>query len=79
MSRGNVMRAGYVCAVTFVAERYALLPFDPISFVLPKETASSRQRKALWCSLYDSGAHAALAVSFRGQRKPKCTVRPRRR
>ena len=36
----------YVCAVSLGGGRCPLLPFDPISFVLPKETVSSRQRKA---------------------------------
>ena len=35
-----------VCAVSLGGCRCSLLPFDPISFVLPKETVSSRQRKA---------------------------------
>ena len=38
----------YVCAVTLGGCRWPVLPFDPISFVLPKETVSSRQRKALF-------------------------------
>ena len=37
-----------VCAVTLGGGRWPALPFDPISFVLPKETVSSRQRKALF-------------------------------
>ena len=36
------------CADTLGGGRWPLLPFDPISFVLPKETVSSRQRKALF-------------------------------
>ena len=34
------------CADTLGGGRWLVLPFDPISFVLPKETVSSRQRKA---------------------------------
>ena len=36
----------YVCADTLGGGRCPVLPFDPISFVLPKEMGSSRQRKA---------------------------------
>ena len=36
------------CAVLLGGGLYPVLPFDPISFVLPKETVSSRQRKALF-------------------------------
>ena len=39
---------GCGCADTLGGFRYPALPFDPISFVLPKETVSSRQRKALF-------------------------------
>ena len=41
-------RAFYVCADTLGGCRCPALRFDPISFVLPKETVSSRQRKALF-------------------------------
>ncbi len=37
-----------MCADTLGGGRLLVLPFDPISFVLPKETVSSRQRKALF-------------------------------
>ena len=48
LGRGLVVVGGLcVCAVSLGGCRCSLLPFDPISFVLPKETVSSRQRKAL--------------------------------
>ena len=44
--RGPFSLRLYVCADTLGGGRWPVLRFDPISFVLPKETVSSRQRKA---------------------------------
>ena len=56
-----VSGAWCVCAVTLGGGRCPSLPFDPISFVLPKETVSSRQRKALLKPPHHLGGPARLS------------------
>ena len=61
LGRGLVVVGGLcVCAVSLGGCRCSLLPFDPISFVLPKETVSSRQRKALF---YPGGSTIRVSAS----------------
>ena len=58
------------CAVTLGGGRCLLLPFDPISFVLPKETVSSRQRKAPFLPRYLHHSRERYCLSCRYSSSP---------
>ena len=50
--RCRLVFALYVCADTLGGGFWLVLPFDPFLWCLPKETVSSRQRKALFLPRY---------------------------